>query len=231
MACPKPSPPTTGAVASCPRGQSHTRRSLPYCNASLTAVSISSRPKISTTLMGSQASRQSQAHNIKHPLRITIILHGCRYAILNYCSSCDVSKVLPLLNILLFEARSQDILKEVSMQHKQKAAEYRLTNICLFVAITLLFIACGDTDTTNHPTTGNTAPTHSTQSATNQQVASGPIVYTAMGASDAVGVGSTQPGSQGYVPLIGAHLPTGSRVINLGLAVSDYTRRYKKNCR
>jgi len=47
---------------------------------------------------------------------------------------------------------------------------------------------------------------------------SGPIVYVALGASDAVGIGSNQPGSQGYVPLIAAHLAKGSHAINLGIS-------------
>jgi len=50
------------------------------------------------------------------------------------------------------------------------------------------------------------------------RIAAGPITYVALGASDAVGVGSSQPGSQGYVPLIGAKLPAGSHTINLGLS-------------
>src|SRR5207302_4413811 len=45
-----------------------------------------------------------------------------------------------------------------------------------------------------------------------------PITYVALGASDAVGVGSDQPGSQGYVPLVAAHLPKGSRLITLGVS-------------
>ncbi len=44
------------------------------------------------------------------------------------------------------------------------------------------------------------------------------ITYAALGASDAVGVGSNQPGAQGYVPLIAAKLPKGSHSINLGLS-------------
>lgn len=48
------------------------------------------------------------------------------------------------------------------------------------------------------------------------QIPAGPITYVALGASDAVGVGSNQPGSQGYVPLVAARLPHGSHAINLG---------------
>ena len=46
----------------------------------------------------------------------------------------------------------------------------------------------------------------------------GAVVYVALGASDAVGVGSDDPGAQGYVPLIFQHLTSGSRLVNLGLS-------------
>lgn len=45
-----------------------------------------------------------------------------------------------------------------------------------------------------------------------------PVVYVALGASDAVGVGSNEPGAQGYVPLLAARLPKGSHAINLGVS-------------
>lgn len=56
------------------------------------------------------------------------------------------------------------------------------------------------------------------QPPTSVRISAGTITYVALGASDAVGVGSSQPGSQGYVPLIGAKLPAGSRTVNLGLS-------------
>jgi acyl-CoA thioesterase-1 len=56
------------------------------------------------------------------------------------------------------------------------------------------------------------------QPPTSVRIPAGPITYVALGASDAVGVGSNEPGSQGYVPLIGDKLPRGSHVINLGLS-------------
>ena len=49
-------------------------------------------------------------------------------------------------------------------------------------------------------------------------IPAGPITYVALGASDAVGVGSNQPGSQGYVPLVAAYLPKGSHLVNLGIS-------------
>ena len=49
-------------------------------------------------------------------------------------------------------------------------------------------------------------------------LSTGPITYVALGASDAVGVGSNQPGSQGYVPLLAARLPRGSHLVNLGIS-------------
>ncbi|HET7640911.1 MAG TPA: hypothetical protein VFK47_19535, partial [Ktedonobacteraceae bacterium] len=70
--------------------------------------------------------------------------------------------------------------------------------------------------------TGNTptslSPTSKLPTIARHRSLSGPITYVALGASDAVGVGSNQPGSQGYVPLIATHLPKGSHLVNLGVS-------------
>jgi lysophospholipase L1-like esterase len=57
------------------------------------------------------------------------------------------------------------------------------------------------------------------QPVTRQQLfSSGTITYVAMGASDAVGVGTNQPETEGYVPKIAGRLPAGSHLINLGIS-------------
>ncbi len=43
------------------------------------------------------------------------------------------------------------------------------------------------------------------------------VVYVALGASDAVGVGAANPNIEGYVPRIIARLPVGSQALNLGV--------------
>ncbi len=103
------------------------------------------------------------------------------------------------------------------MQYKQKKIEIKIFFLWLLVALSLLFTACGEV--TNRPAASSSVKTgNATQEVAGQHLASGPIVYVAMGASDAVGVGSAQPGSQGYVPLLAGRLPKGSHVVNLGIS-------------
>ncbi|MCA1648078.1 MAG: SGNH/GDSL hydrolase family protein [Chloroflexi bacterium] len=47
-----------------------------------------------------------------------------------------------------------------------------------------------------------------------------PTTYVAMGASDAVGVGASDPTTEGWVPRLGARLGPDARVINLGVSGS-----------
>jgi len=83
--------------------------------------------------------------------------------------------------------------------------------------LTLFISACSNTSTINN-TAAQATHTPKTPSISRVHLPTGPITYVALGASDAVGVGSNQPGSQGYVPLIAAHLPKGSHLLNLGIS-------------
>jgi acyl-CoA thioesterase-1 len=74
----------------------------------------------------------------------------------------------------------------------------------IFLALTLLLAACGGASAqTSRPT-----PT-----ATHQPS----VIYVALGASDAVGVGADDPNTQGYVPRLIARLPTDADALNLGI--------------
>lgn len=87
------------------------------------------------------------------------------------------------------------------------------------VALTLILSACASTvtlqGTSSHAHTGSQS---TAVQSTPVAMPGGPVTYVALGASDAVGVGSNFPGSQGYVPLVAAHLPKGSHLINLGIS-------------
>lgn len=47
-----------------------------------------------------------------------------------------------------------------------------------------------------------------------------PLVYVAIGASDAVGVGAAEPAREGWVPVLHGRLPEGARLVNLGISGS-----------
>jgi lysophospholipase L1-like esterase len=51
-----------------------------------------------------------------------------------------------------------------------------------------------------------------------------PTTYVAIGASDAVGVGATDPTTEGWVPRLGARLGSGTRVVNLGVSGSTLSQ-------
>lgn len=85
----------------------------------------------------------------------------------------------------------------------------------MILLVILICSACAPGGTAG---TTPTSPSPKLTSIAHQQPLTGPVTYVALGASDAVGVGSNQPGSQGYVPLIAAHLPKGSHLVNLGIS-------------
>src|SRR2546427_13245843 len=87
--------------------------------------------------------------------------------------------------------------------------------------IALILSSCASVNnytqqTTTHPQAGSQTPTK--LQPTPGFIFNKPITYVALGASDAVGVGSNIPGAQGYVPLVAAHLPKGSHLVNLGVS-------------
>src|SRR5260370_37112211 len=102
------------------------------------------------------------------------------------------------------------------MMDMPKRARFRRSLWLIGLIFALLLAACG---TTAQP---QSIASHSQAGPTTQLTANplptGPVTYVALGASDAVGVGSNFPGSQGYGPLIAAHLPTGSHMINFGIS-------------
>ncbi len=94
---------------------------------------------------------------------------------------------------------------------------FRHIALALLTVVVLTFSACATSGSTNTTATPVTRTTGTATSRANHLI-TGPVTYVALGASDAVGVGSTQPGSQGYVPLLATRLPKGSHLVNLGIS-------------
>ncbi len=100
------------------------------------------------------------------------------------------------------------------MNHK---LYFRRVAFVLLTIVALTLSACSTRGSTDTATTSATHPPTEPTSPISHLI-TGPITYVALGASDAVGVGSDQPGSQGYVPLLASRLPQGSHMVNLGIS-------------
>jgi len=103
------------------------------------------------------------------------------------------------------------------IERKQTSAGTFIVLLALSLTLLPLIAACSGSLTAKMPVAIAT-PTPDGQPVSSQQILAGPLTYVALGASDAVGIGTTQPSTQGYVPLIEQHLPKGSRLINLGIS-------------
>lgn len=101
--------------------------------------------------------------------------------------------------------------------HAHTNARYRHHLFLVSIILLLFLSACATSGTSSTTSKAAVTPT-ATQPVSGQQIEAGPLTYVALGASDAVGVGSNEPGSQGYVPLLAARLPKGSHLINLGVS-------------
>ena len=107
------------------------------------------------------------------------------------------------------------------MFHKAVSLKLHTLMAIALCCLTLFLTGCGGvleaprTQTQKQVQSASHSPAQATPTA--PAFLSKPVVYVALGASDAVGVGSDTPVSQGYVPLLAAHLPKGSHTLDLGV--------------
>jgi lysophospholipase L1-like esterase len=79
----------------------------------------------------------------------------------------------------------------------------QLAALCVFL---LAMVGC---DTSSIPARARATPSPTPRSS---------VVYVALGASDAMGVGASDPARNGYVPDLIARLPAGTHALNLGIS-------------
>jgi acyl-CoA thioesterase I len=113
--------------------------------------------------------------------------------------------------------RAEDIGgRRVGGAHRGGPKLRRRLGIIILGALTLALTLAGCGGST--PATGHFTLPSTASGVTPSPTARPPVVYVAMGASDAVGVGADNPNTQGYVPIIISHLPKGSEALNYGIS-------------
>ncbi len=113
--------------------------------------------------------------------------------------------------------KMQTHTRTISTHHTRNKHHRYFPLPLLLCILAFIYSACSTSSTPNITSTPKLTAI-ATQPATAQQILGRPVTYVALGASDAVGVGTNQPGSQGYVPLVATHLQKGSHLINLGIS-------------
>lgn len=112
------------------------------------------------------------------------------------------------------------LIRSYQLFHKIVSLKIHLLAGVALCCLTLFLASCGSVleaqKTSKQAQPGSNSPAQTTPTITTSP--DKPLVYVALGASDAVGVGSDTPSSQGYVPLLTAHLPKGSHALNLGVS-------------
>jgi acyl-CoA thioesterase I len=90
---------------------------------------------------------------------------------------------------------------------RAQRARSRIWRALPLLGVLLVVAGCGSGKTS--PTGARATPTPTVRAA---------IVYVALGASDALGVGAGNPNTEGYIPLLIARLPARSQALNLGVS-------------
>ena len=106
--------------------------------------------------------------------------------------------------------------RQTSLSHRRTLA--MSLSIVAMVALfpTIALAGCSSLlSNAGGPTTGQSSPTATPTRVPTQPPP--PVRYVAMGASDAVGVGASNPNTTGYVPILISRLPKGSYALNLGI--------------
>ena len=134
-----------------------------------------------------------------------------------YCIACRSRRAGPAFRLQFTENTIRGLMDIHSYSQSKQITQFLLITLLL----SFICVACGEKEPATKGQARQTVTTRSTVSTSKPAskeaaLAAGPIVYVALGASDAVGVGADQPASQGYVPQIFQRLPQGSHLINLG---------------